>query len=122
MIVKEYKFGNTMVRIHDDYYKDKTQEDINEIIKRLEVIGCRILNQNKGEVWKMKMGFVFYKGTKEEVEEKMERVKAEAKEGYPNCYRDTTDGFEIDTKGIRISFTIDRTIHADEYGIYQIFY
>ena len=35
----------------------------------------------------MVMGFVFYKGTKEEVEEKMERLKVEAKEGYPNSYR-----------------------------------
>ena len=44
-VVKEYKLGNTIVRIHDDAYKDKTQEDIDEIIRRLEEIGGRILNQ-----------------------------------------------------------------------------
>lgn len=50
MIVKEYKFGNTMVRVHDDSYKNKTQEDINEIIIRLEEIGGRILSRIKEEV------------------------------------------------------------------------
>ena len=70
----------------------------------------------------MKMGFVFYKGSKEEVEEKMERMKLEAKEGYPNCYRDTKDGFEIKTEDVEINFSVDTTICADEYGIYQIFY
>lgn len=44
-IVKEYKFGNTIVRIHDDSYKDKTQEDIDKIIKRLEEIGSMALSR-----------------------------------------------------------------------------
>jgi hypothetical protein len=70
----------------------------------------------------MKMGFVFYKGTKEEVEERIERMKVEAKEGYPNFYKETKDGFELKTKGMEIIFSVDTTINKDEYGIYQIFY
>ncbi|GFN37181.1 hypothetical protein [Tepidimicrobium xylanilyticum] len=40
-IVKVYKFGNTIVRVHDDAYKNKTQEEINEIIRRLEEIASK---------------------------------------------------------------------------------
>lgn len=49
-VVKEYKLGNTIVRIHDDTYKNKTQEDIDETIRRLEKIGERILSQIEKEV------------------------------------------------------------------------
>ena len=50
-VVKEYKFGNTTVRVHDDSYKDKTKEDIEEIIKKLEEIASRTLyKQIKREV------------------------------------------------------------------------
>lgn len=70
----------------------------------------------------MKMGFVFYKGSKEEVEDKMERMKVGAKGGYPDFYKETKDGFEIKTKDVEINFSVDTTINKDEYGIYQIFY
>lgn len=71
----------------------------------------------------MKMGFVFYKGSKEEVEEKFAELKEEAKNGYPEFYAEPKeDTFEIDTAHIRISFLVRTTICADEYGIYQIFY
>lgn len=49
-VVKEYKLSNTTVRIHDDSYKNKTQEDINEIIRKLKEIGGQILSQMKKEV------------------------------------------------------------------------
>ena len=65
----------------------------------------------------------FYKGSKEEVEEKFAKLKEEAKNGYPEFYAEPKeDTFEIDTAHIRISFTIDTTIHKGEYGIYQMFY
>lgn len=48
-IIKEYKFGNTIVRVHDDAYKDKTQEDIDEIIRRLEEIASRTFYKQKEE-------------------------------------------------------------------------
>ncbi|HHW01673.1 MAG TPA: hypothetical protein GXX35_02455 [Thermoanaerobacterales bacterium] len=34
-LVKEYKLGNTKIEIYDDAYKDKTQEDIDRILKRI---------------------------------------------------------------------------------------
>lgn len=37
-VVKEYRLGNTIVRIHDDAYKDKTQEDIDRILERISEI------------------------------------------------------------------------------------
>lgn len=54
-VVKVYKFGNAIVRVHDDAYKDKTPEEINAIIRRLEEIATesyyRQLNERilKGE-------------------------------------------------------------------------
>lgn len=49
MIVKEYKFGNTIVKVHDDAYKDKTQEDIDRILRRIEEIGSMALNERADE-------------------------------------------------------------------------
>ncbi len=40
-LVEKYKIGNTTIEIHDDAYKDKTQEDIDRIIERLEEIASR---------------------------------------------------------------------------------
>ena len=34
-LVEEYKIGNTRIKIYDDAYKDKTQEDIDMILKRI---------------------------------------------------------------------------------------
>lgn len=50
-LVEKYKIGNTTIEIYDDSYKDKTKEDIEEIIKRLEEIASRSLyKQIKREV------------------------------------------------------------------------
>lgn len=45
MLVKKYKIGNTEVEIYDDAYKDKTQEDIDRIIKRIEEMASRALSK-----------------------------------------------------------------------------
>jgi len=37
-LVEEYKIGNTVIKIYDDAYKDKTQEDINRILERIAYI------------------------------------------------------------------------------------
>ncbi len=50
LIVKEYILGNTTIRIHDDSYKDKTKEDIENTIKRIEEIGSRVLINKSNEV------------------------------------------------------------------------
>lgn len=42
-LVEKYKIGNTTIEIYDDAYKDKTQKDIDEIIKKLEEIASRSL-------------------------------------------------------------------------------
>lgn len=41
MLVEKYKLGNTTIEIYDDAYKDKSQEEINEIIRRLEEIASK---------------------------------------------------------------------------------
>lgn len=43
MLVEKYKLGNTIVEIYDDAYRDKTKEDIDEILKRIEDIGRKSL-------------------------------------------------------------------------------
>ena len=43
MLVEKYKIGNTEIEIHDDAYKDKTKEDIDKILKRVEDIGRKAL-------------------------------------------------------------------------------
>ncbi len=35
VLVEEYKIGNTTIKIYDDAYKDKTQEDIDRILERI---------------------------------------------------------------------------------------
>lgn len=44
-VVEEYKLGNTTVKIADTAYKDKTQEDINNIIQRLTNIVANSYNE-----------------------------------------------------------------------------
>lgn len=34
-VVLEQKIGNVTVRIHDDYCKDKTPEDVRKILRRI---------------------------------------------------------------------------------------
>ena len=34
-LVEEYNLGNTKIKIDDDAYKDKTQEDIDLILERI---------------------------------------------------------------------------------------
>ena len=47
MLVEKYKIGNTMIEIYDDAYKDKTQKDIDEIIKRLERIASNAFSKKQ---------------------------------------------------------------------------
>lgn len=49
MLVEKYKLGNTTIEIYDDAYKDKSQEDINKIIKRVEDIGRRALYRQSNQ-------------------------------------------------------------------------
>lgn len=49
MIVEKYKLGNTTIIICDDSYKDKTKEDIDAIIKRIELIASRALSKQYNE-------------------------------------------------------------------------
>ncbi|MDN5302398.1 MAG: hypothetical protein PWQ60_1912 [Thermoanaerobacteraceae bacterium] len=37
-LVEEYRLGNTKIEIYDDAYRDKTQEDIDRILKRIASI------------------------------------------------------------------------------------
>ena len=39
VVVEEYKIGNTLIRIHDDAYINKTKDDINAILERIARIG-----------------------------------------------------------------------------------
>ena len=48
-IVEEYKIGNTTIKIADTYYKDKTDEDIDKILKRICKIGRRRYTQANNE-------------------------------------------------------------------------
>ncbi len=34
-VVEDFYIGNTHVRIHDDYCKDKTPEDVQKILERI---------------------------------------------------------------------------------------
>ncbi|WP_425447777.1 hypothetical protein [Dethiothermospora halolimnae] len=34
-VVEEYMLGNTKIKICDDAYRDKTKEDVEEILKRV---------------------------------------------------------------------------------------
>ena len=36
-VVLEQRVGNTRIRIHDDYYRDVTPEDVQRILKRIAV-------------------------------------------------------------------------------------
>lgn len=53
MLVEKYMIGNTTIEIHDDAYKNKTKEDVDKIIRRIEEIGRKTLyrenNQAKAE-------------------------------------------------------------------------
>lgn len=53
-VVKKYKLGNTVIRIHDDAYKDKTKEDIDRILERISEIATNsyIKKLKKGELKK----------------------------------------------------------------------
>ncbi|AKN31030.1 hypothetical protein Ccar_09290 [Clostridium carboxidivorans P7] len=42
-IVKEYKIGNTTIKICDEAYKDKTSEDISKILERVTLIGWKCI-------------------------------------------------------------------------------
>lgn len=42
-IVKEYKIGNTTIRIRDAAYINRTQDEINKTLERLTAIGWEIV-------------------------------------------------------------------------------
>ena len=48
-LVEEYTFGNTKIRVFDGGYIDKTQADIDIILKRVEdiVVNALLKQQNK---------------------------------------------------------------------------
>lgn len=46
-VVKEYKRGNTRIKICDDCYRDNTPEDVERILKRITDIGLRYLKINE---------------------------------------------------------------------------
>lgn len=52
LIVEKFKLGNTTIIICDDSYKNKTKEDMEKIIRRVEEIGSRALYNQ--ELRKMK--------------------------------------------------------------------
>ena len=43
MLVEEYKIGNTRIKIYDDAYVNKTPDEIEKIIKRIEKLGYKAL-------------------------------------------------------------------------------
>ena len=49
MLVEKYKLGNTTIEIYDDCYENKTKDDVEKILKRLEEIGSRALIKQVGE-------------------------------------------------------------------------
>mgnify|MGYP000052732980 CR=1 FL=1 len=46
-LVEEYKIGNTTIKIYDDAYKDKTQEDIDRILERIAHIAKNALYKDE---------------------------------------------------------------------------
>ena len=48
-IIKTIKYGSGEVRIHDDYCKDKTPEQIQEIVQNVSRIVMRFYRQQEAE-------------------------------------------------------------------------
>ncbi|MGB3926029.1 MAG: hypothetical protein GX041_06760 [Clostridiales bacterium] len=48
-IVKTYKFGTTAVKICDNVYKQKTNEDVQEILKKIKSIGIKAVIKKVNE-------------------------------------------------------------------------
>lgn len=46
-IVEEYMIGNTTIKIADDYYKDRTDAEIQAILDRIAANAIRQLNRPK---------------------------------------------------------------------------
>ena len=46
-VVKEFMLGDTKIQICDDYCRDKTQEEIDEILERIGDIYLRDLRQQE---------------------------------------------------------------------------
>ena len=42
-IVEEYKIGNTIIKISDEAYKNRTPEEIEKTLERLTAIGWKIV-------------------------------------------------------------------------------
>ena len=50
-VVEEYKLGNTIVKICDDFYRDKSDEEVQAIISRISVMVSKILSEASVEKW-----------------------------------------------------------------------
>ena len=48
-VVEEYKLGNTIVKICDDFYRDKSDEEVQAIISRISVMVSKILSETSVE-------------------------------------------------------------------------
>ena len=48
-LVEEYKIGNTTIKIYNDAYKDKTQEDIDRILERIAQIAKNAYEKEYGK-------------------------------------------------------------------------
>ena len=48
-VIKTIKYGSGEVRIHDDYCKDKTPEQIQEIVQNVSRIVMRFYRQQEAE-------------------------------------------------------------------------
>ncbi len=52
-VVKEWKIGNTTVRICDDYCRDKTPEEVDAILRRIADICYEPLIRAKCPCWRV---------------------------------------------------------------------
>ena len=46
-VVKEYKIGNTTIKICDEAYKNNTSEDIRKILRRVTFIGWKCVRSTR---------------------------------------------------------------------------
>ncbi len=48
-IVKEFNIGNTKVKIADNYCKDKSKEEVDEILNRIAMIALQDYRANESQ-------------------------------------------------------------------------
>lgn len=69
----------------------------------------------------MKIGLIIAQGSEKEIRKEFEKIKEKAKEEYPDYFDDRDNAFDIETKGLRVSFYVDE-LHKNEYAIYQFWH